>query len=297
MKQLVVKIIVASILLLLVIPSLAGLAVCLAENSLVSHDAFRATALESGWVEGVRQKVRQDFEPLNDVSGVPTDVTDAFLEEKLTEELCAFFWDGSGASFPKEELVGDLAERIRLCAAKMRDAGEIYVTDEEWEEILKNAVDTATYFVDAIRMDVNLRGMGAYAESLADHWQKLYPILVSGCAVLALGGILVLWLIFRKRVFTYLYAAFFGAGLVILAPVIWLIRADLAGRLQVGPFYLKDFLIRLYETACHRSLIAGIVLAALGLLFGVLALILHFTRRPEAEEKEEGAEYDTEILG
>ena len=62
MKQ-IVKIAVTAVLVLEAMASLALLAGCLAENALITPESFRQTALSSGWIEGVKEKIRQDFEP------------------------------------------------------------------------------------------------------------------------------------------------------------------------------------------------------------------------------------------
>ena len=280
------KILVTVLLLLVAVPALAGFAASLSLNGLGRFDALRAEAMKSGWADGVRSEIRGEFESMNRVSDIPSSVTDLFLTEAFTDEVCAYLWKDGGEAFPRDALTADLTERITSYAAGARERGEIALTDEEWQAAEKGFAETAAYYVDAAREEMTVRGVGSFLRSLTDRWAKLFPFLVTGCALLAAGALALLGLIFKKQVLPYLYGAFAGAGLTLFVPGLWLKLQDYAARLQIYPSYLKAFLVRVYGIGCGRLWIPGAVLLILGLSLGVWALFRARNTQNQTEKQQ-----------
>ena len=290
----IIKIAVTAVLALILTPALALLLAGAAVNGLANRAALASLARESGWIEGVERKIRADFEPLCHVSGVPRELTDAFLDDTLDEETAFLFWGGPEADIPQEELTKDLAARIRALAEKMREDGEIFVSDEDWAVMNENFEATARQFTDAERAAVHLRGKAALVESVTDAWAKAFPHLVGFTATLTAGSVALAALIHRKKVFAFLYAAFSASGLVLIGPVLYLMKEDFAGRLQLGPDYLKAFLEAVCDAALNRVLIAGIAVLAAGIACGIAAFLLSRKAKNESEKREE---HDPKVSG
>lgn len=279
-----IRIAVTVILLLLAVSSLAVFALGLAENRILSWDAFRGAALDSGWNEGVRQRIREGFEPINDVTDIPRELTDAFLEEKITDDLCAAFWSEGRVEFPGEELKADLTERIRALAEQLREKGEIQVTEEEWADLVKSCSETADNYISVVRNAVMISKWSGTFKTVSDVWAKYGSLLLTVAGAVALVSSALLLAIHRKKPFQVLYAVLGGAGLTLLIPAVWLKAAGYAARLQITPAYLKGFLIELYALFTGRLLAAGAVLTALGAVCGLAALILWIKKPGEPEE-------------
>ena len=260
-----VRVIVSVILVVLTVFGLIGLCGAALVNSLLHEKQFYRTAESSGWAAGVREKIAADFAALSDVTDIPQDVTDAFLREKVTDEVCMRFWTGKPADFPEDDLKRDLVARIRLCAEEMREKGEIAVSDEDWAMMESYFPETADYYVSAVRRDVFLNGLGSVKTAAADYWQRLSLPILAACAVLTVVSAAVLILINRKKLLQTGYAVLTPVGLTLLIPAIWLKVSDFAVRFQVTPAYLKNFIEAYYATAVSRLLITGSVLLALGI--------------------------------
>ena len=290
----IIKIAVTGVLALILTTALALLSAGLAVNGLADRAALADLARDSGWIEGVERKIRADFEPLCHVSGVPQELTDAFLADTLDEETAFLFWGGIGADLPWEDLTKDLAARIRALAVHMRENGEIFVSDEDWAVMNENFETTARHFIDAERAAVHPRGMAARVESVVDAWAKAFPGLIAFTAVLTAGSAALAAAIHRKKVFAFLYAAFGAAGLVLICPALFLMKEGYAARLQLGPDYLKAFLEGVYGAALNRILLAGIALLAAGGACGIAALLLG---RKAKTEREKRKEHDPKVSG
>ena len=271
----VVRAVITVLLSLLVILGAVGLSVAFTVNALADPDVFYKAAESVGWKEGVRAKAASGFVSLSDVTDIPVEVTDACLREDVTDEICMRFWTSEPADFPTDELTAALAERIRVCAEQMREKGEITVSDEDWQLLEEGFGETAGFYVSAVRRAVHLNGMTSLKKSALDHWEKLFFPVTAVCLILTAVGWTVLLLIHRKRMMPVVYAALTGTGLTLLAPAIWLRASDFAARLRITPDYFRDFLAKLYDMATARLLITGAVIAALGLVCGIVALILN----------------------
>ena len=290
----IVRIVVTVLLALLAIPGLTGLVGALLVNSLASPDLFYETAEKADWIAGVRRKAREDFVALSDVTDIPQEVTDAFLEETVTDEICMRFWTHKLTEFPTEELTNDLSDRIRRYAIEMREAGEITLTDEEWNTLEAYFPETAGYYVSAVRRDVHLNSLGTLKSIGLDYWNSFFLPFLAVCAVLTAGNVTLLILIHRDNVWKVGSIVLTGAGPILLVPAIWLKAADYAARLNLTPAYFKSFIVCFYDLSVTRLLVAGSVMTVLGLACGVTAAVCDYRKKQAKAQAEAQVEAPTE---
>ncbi|MBP5288907.1 MAG: hypothetical protein J6Z79_03435 [Clostridia bacterium] len=284
-----ILIVMTVILLLLAVTSSAVFSLGLAENEFLSWDAFRSMALSDGWTEGVRQHIREGFEPLNDVTDIPKELTDAFLEEEVTDDLCTVFWSEGRIDFPGEKLKKALVARIRALAEKLRENGEIQVTEEEWKVLVKSLPETASNYIAVVRKSIMISSWSGSLKTVTDVWSKYYPLFLAVSGAVSLGSLGLLALIYKRRFLTVAYAGLTGTGLTLLIPAVWLKVSGFAGRLRLDPDYLKAFFVCFYERFSQRMFTTALIVTIAGLICGVAAILL--SRRGKGKNgREEGTE-------
>lgn len=228
------------------------------------------------------ENMKEEYAPLCTTSGVSGEVTDAFLEEFVTNELALFpierIFTENTEGLDLQAGKGLLQEKILRYAVSLRESGELNVTDREWEEIVAGFPGLSDYFITSLREAVMLNGIYDLMGSLIRRIASFLPYLWAGLAFFAVSCFLLGFLIGKKKGFlSLIYASFGAAGLIFTVLPLLFRREGYTMRLNLDPMYLRAFLHEVMEGLIDKAILWGALCLALALVCGAIRLVLSKT--------------------
>ncbi len=275
-------------LILCVSATLTGITVTLWRP--VSHEGILCAAEQSGYVEALSRELKEEFTAIQDTSGIPAEVSDAFVDELLTrEEILSpveqMFGKGE-KEIHFEQYSAAINARIEAYAASLREQGELPLDDAQWEELKEGFPVLVAHYVDLTRDFVQLNGIYSMMGAALAFTAKLIPYLFWISLSLALITVVVLILLWKKKVLFFGYLAGVTSGILLLAPSLYLTVSDFLSRLAMKPLYLKEFLTLWADSILSQWILVGSVCLTVGLLCGILHLVIACWDRRKKEEKD-----------
>ena len=254
-------------------------------------EVWHEEALKTDYAEKMRALVKEQYSSISLTTGVPAELSDAYVEKALTDEIALYAF-----THPETRNEIDLSDfregflaEVRTLAAKMEENGEIYLSSEEEREEMDGALQgLADDYTQTLRNSVLLRGVFSGLAAAKGYYDSLKLYVYGALALFGVISLALLFLINKKRVFPYLYAAFSSAGVLLIGLTAGIRIWNGVPRLSVEPDYLKDWIVALSGRFLTDTMIAGAALLAAGLLFGAAAMIVkRKTTTPENASGEE----------
>jgi len=272
----IIRIIISFFLLLVFSSSLILLVLAPLGKSVLSEQNVKKTLEEIHYPQGVREDIQAAFEPLCITGGIPKELTDSFLEEAVTDEeliqpILQMYTEET-LSLPTAKWKEDFSKRVEEYASTLRKEEVLEMSDEEFETLKASFPETADYFISEIASSIRLSGLFSVLGSVIGLLERLAPYVFLASAVFALFSGALLVLIRKKKVLFSAYVGFFSAGILFLAPAFLYQATNYVARLSIEPAYFKQLVVSLSDVFCQKLLVAGIVLCAVGILFGCLSL-------------------------
>ena len=221
----VIKFFISFILILILSVSLFATAFMKTLSSALSEQGLFDTLEKAGYADQVREDVLKSFSHLSLTSGVPEDVSRAFLYEDVSDSeillpLRQIFTEET-LEFDTEALTQAFTKRVEAYAEELRASGEIELSDEDFEEMKKSFPETSGYYVRNFRAAVRLSGVYSAFGSLINFVEKLAPLAVKGLIAALAVSALMLLLIQRKGVFFWGYAGLVSAAVLFLPNLVY----------------------------------------------------------------------------
>lgn len=295
MGKRVIRTVIVSLLLLLFSASLSLGLLTLAGGSVLSYECILDATEKTEYTEKLRAEIRDSFESIGRTTGIPSSLTDAFLDECVSDEDLLLPVRQMNTD---ETLTHDVAawkqefcRRLEDYAATLQESGELELTEEEWEQMKASFAETSTHFIGEITDSVRLSGLYSVVGSVMRLMERLKPYVLISCAAFVLLSAVLLVSIGKKNAAFFAYAGFLASGLLFLVPALVLQTGAYVARLRIEPFYLRDLLVWLSDVCLERLAFVGMLLCAAGLLFGAVTLVLMLVRNRRGSssfEKSEG---------
>lgn len=263
--------------------------------SSLKGEAGLKKALESAdYKERVRQEIKKSFSALSLTTGIDEEVTDAFLDSALTDEVIekpVFAILGGEPGRPDSDaLTEDLAARILTYAEKLLESGELEMTPDQWQETKEDLPSVASYYIDKLMSAVYLSGIYGVMGTALSFVARIYPYVAGTAAIVFAGSLILLIALQKKRVFPWLYAAFTGAGLLPTLAAALFLQGEWGMRIGIDPVYLRLFLNEILCAFARLVLICGIVLIFCGIAFCLAGVIMKKKTAAAGQEPEIGKE-------
>lgn len=297
-KKMVLREIISAVLVFLLAFSLLAGSLIPALYALTGEKNIRCALEGADYYHRVTENVKSRFAALSLTTGLGAEVTDAFLEEVLTEEFIGkptFAVIGAESGRPdRQALIDDFSARILAFAEKLRAGGELVMTPEQWQETKEDFPSVAAYYIDSVMGAVYMNGIYGTMGTAVSFVKRVLPYLVGAVAVVFLGSLLLLIALQKKQVFLYLYASFGSAGLLSTLASTLFFGGEWGMRLGIDPAHLKLFINELLCSFARRVLTSGVVMLVVGIAFLVVGMILgkkrdHPTSKDDAAKTEDTA--------
>lgn len=260
-------------------------------SALVRPAFYQSVAGEMNLAEEIRARLREDFAPLCQTSGVPEEVMGAFLSQDLTEEEMLWFAEGM---FSDEDLSPKKAVwqekmllRVQRYAEEKRADGTFLLTDKEWEEMQASFPSLVDYFAEKVEDRLLQNGLYRTLGSLLQTGKRLGPYLLAVSFAITLFALLLILLIQKKKSLVALWATLASSGLLLLLPGAIYQIENYGIRLGIEPAFLRQFLHLTLTRLAQRLIVFGAILLVLGVLCGILAIVWHRKKAGKEERKGE----------
>lgn len=252
---------------------LSGLAFLL-QRSFCRKEAILEAAENADYRSLFIESMKAEYAPLCTTSGVSSEVTDAFLEEFVTQEIYLFpierIFTENSEGLDWEAGKALLQEKIYDYALGLRESGELDVTDREWEEIVAGFPTLCDYYITSLREAVMLNGIYDMMGGLIRRIASFLPYLWAGVAFFAVSCLLLGALIGKVKGFLSLLYASFGAGGLVFTVLPLLFRKEgYIMRLSLDPMYLRAFLHEVIEGMMDSAIFWGALSLLLALICGI----------------------------
>ncbi len=254
----------------------------------VSHEGFLRAAEESGYVEELSRTLKEEYTAIQDTSGIPAEVSDAFVDELLTRDQILFpveqmFGQGK-EEIDYEQYSAAVTARIEAYALSLREQGELSLDDTQWEELKEGFPVLVDHYVELTRDFVQMNGVYSLMGAALFFTARVIPYLFWASLALILITAVLLVLLWKKKVLFFGYLTGVTAGILLLIPSLYLTATRFLARLAIKPLYLKALLTVWAESVLSGWILVGSVCLAVGVLCGVLHLVIgHFDRKKAAE--------------
>lgn len=262
--------------------------------SLTGEAGVRKALTRVDYKARVLNDIKDGFAALSRTTGLGEEVTNAFLEEVLTQDVIekpVFAILGGEAGSPdRAAMIEDLSARILTYAEGLRASGDLVMTPEQWQETKDDFPSVAGYYIDKVMGAVYLNGIYGVMGTALSFVARVRPYLAGFAAIVLVGSVLLLLALQKKRIFPYLYAAFTSAGLLSTTCSALFLSGEWGMRIGLEPAYLKLFLNEILCDFARCVLICGCIMIAVGIAFLIVGIFSGKKRAPHnaPEHQEEG---------
>lgn len=270
--------VISAFLLIIFSVSLTLALLTLLGSSVLSCETFSDAVEQTGYVQGVREEIRGDFESLCVTTGIPPALAESFLEECVSDEdlLLPILQMDTDETLSHDTAAwnGEFCRRVEAYAVTLQEQGDLELTEEEWEQMKNSFPETANHFISKITGAVRLSGLFSVVGSAVRLVEKLTPYALAASIFLAFCSAVLLVLIQKKNSPLFAYIGFAASGILFLTPAFVLKNGNYAVRMSIEPSYLKGLLVDLNDRLLGGMTVVGTVLFAVAVAFGALNLVL-----------------------